>query len=330
MVFMNAYFCYLLDAMDISSLCVAFFMLGTAVDVGGTLIPSFRHHVMNYGSRGIPPKTAKSTSPADKNKGLLEYVGSIQVPHTWFTHYYIVSVASSIFWASQIITRGWLFRLLVSYSHLNTSESMSVNQVALAWTLMALQGGRRLYESLTLTKASESKMWIGLWGIGIAYYIVIGVSVWIEGIRKSPCTKSLSRKLIVKAVLNATENPLSAVELSKPSLKTFIAVPLFVLASGVQHDCHEHLAMLKKYTLPWHPHFQRIVCPHYTSECLIYIAIAVAAAPKGHLFNRTMLAGFCFVASNLAVTADSTRKWYIEKFGADQLKGRWRMLPYIY
>jgi 3-oxo-5-alpha-steroid 4-dehydrogenase 3 len=175
--------------MDISSLCVAFFLLGTAVDVGGTLIPSFRHHVMNYGSRGIPPKTVKSTSPTNKNKGLLEYVGSIQVPHTWFTHYYIVSVASSLFWASQIITRGWLFRLLVSYSHLNTSESMSVNQVALAWTLMALQGGRRLYESLTLTKPSESKMWIGLWGIGIAYYIFIGVSVWIEGIRKSPCNQ---------------------------------------------------------------------------------------------------------------------------------------------
>ncbi|PQE16092.1 3-oxo-5-alpha-steroid 4-dehydrogenase protein [Rutstroemia sp. NJR-2017a WRK4] len=191
---------------------------------------------------------------------------------------------------------------------------MSVNQVALAWTLMALQGGRRLYESLTLTKPSESKMWVGLWGIGIAYYIAIGVSVWIEGI----------------PVLNATENPLSALKFSKPSLKTFIAVPLFVLASGVQHDCHEHLARLKKYTLPWHPHFQRIVCPHYTSECLIYIAIAVAAAPKGHLFNRTMLAGLCFVTSNLAVTADSTRKWYIEKFGADQLKGRWRMVPFIY
>ncbi|KAM3070249.1 3-oxo-5-alpha-steroid 4-dehydrogenase [Clarireedia jacksonii] len=191
---------------------------------------------------------------------------------------------------------------------------MSINQIALAWTLMTLQGGRRLYESLTLTKPSSSKMWVGLWGIGIAYYIVIGVSIWIEG----------------TPALNATENPLSAVEFSKPSLKTFIAVPLFVLASGVQHDCHEHLAMLKKYTLPWHPHFQRIVCPHYTSECLIYIAIAVAAAPEGHLFNRTMLAGFCFVASNLAVTADSTRKWYVEKFGAEQLKGRWRMLPFIY
>jgi 3-oxo-5-alpha-steroid 4-dehydrogenase 3 len=37
-----------------------------------------------------------------------------------------------------------------------------------------------------------------------------------------------------------------------------------------------------------------------------------------------------FVISNLAVTADSTRRWYLEKFGPDQFKGRMRMLPYVY
>jgi 3-oxo-5-alpha-steroid 4-dehydrogenase 3 len=46
--------------------------------------------------------------------------------------------------------------------------------------------------------------------------------------------------------------------------------------------------------------------------------------------NRTVLAGLGFVVSNLAVTADSTMKWYVEKFGAEKLKGRWRMLPYVY
>jgi 3-oxo-5-alpha-steroid 4-dehydrogenase 3 len=54
------------------------------------------------------------------------------------------------------------------------------------------------------------------------------------------------------------------------------------------------------------------------------------AAPKGQIINRTVLAGIGFVASNLAVTADSTKKWYVEKFGTEQLEGRWRMVPYIY
>jgi len=107
-------------------------------------------------------------------------------------------------------------------------------------------------------------------------------------------------------------------------------MPLFLLASVVQYKCHKHLASLKKYTLPEHPFFQATVCPHYTSECLIYVAIAIAAAPGDRLLNRTVLAGLGFVVSNLGVTADSTRKWYVEKFGKEKLEGRWRMVPYVY
>ena len=122
----------------------------------------------------------------------------------------------------------------------------------------------------------------------------------------------------------------SLLEISRPSLKTVIAMPLFLLASSVQHECHKHLASLKKYTLPENRFFQFVICPHYTSECFIYVAIAIAAAPKGQIMNRTVLAGLGFVVSNLGVTADSTRKWYVEKFGEEKLKGRWRMVPYIY
>lgn len=170
--------------MDISTICKAFFILGTAVDIGGALIPSFRQHVMNYGSRAVAPIAPKDKSARTRATNLLEYIGSIQVPHAWFTHYYVVSVASSIFWAFQIIARGTAFKLLASYSQQDTAQSMSVNQVFLAWGFMAIQGSRRLYESSTFTKPSQSKMWVGLWAIGMAYYIFMGISVWIEGIGK--------------------------------------------------------------------------------------------------------------------------------------------------
>jgi 3-oxo-5-alpha-steroid 4-dehydrogenase 3 len=113
-------------------------------------------------------------------------------------------------------------------------------------------------------------------------------------------------------------------------MKTFIAVPIFILASGIQHDCHVYLASLKKYTLPDHKLFRAVICPHYTCECFIYLAIAIIAAPRGQALNSTVLSGIGFVVSNLAVTADSTRKWYVEKFGAEKLEGRWRMVPYLY
>jgi 3-oxo-5-alpha-steroid 4-dehydrogenase 3 len=63
---------------------------------------------------------------------------------------------------------------------------------------------------------------------------------------------------------------------------------------------------------------------------MIYLAIAIIAAPGDQLLNKTVLAGLGFVASNLAVTADSTRKWYVEKFGEKEVEGRWRMAPYLY
>ncbi len=63
---------------------------------------------------------------------------------------------------------------------------------------------------------------------------------------------------------------------------------------------------------------------------MIYLAIAIIAAPGDEFLNKTVLAGLSFVASNLAVTADSTRKWYVEKFGEKELEGRWRMVPYLY
>ncbi|KUJ21053.1 3-oxo-5-alpha-steroid 4-dehydrogenase-like protein [Mollisia scopiformis] len=296
--------------MDPSTICKLFFGLGTAVDLGGTLIPSFRESIMNYGSRGINTRPTNADDSKSRLKRIFEYIAAIQVPHTWFTHYYIVSVASSIFWAHQIYTHGPAFEYLVSHSK-HDPEGVTVNQIFMAWLFMALQGSRRLYESITLTKPSKSKMWVGLWLIGIAYYVFMGISVWIEGIE----------------ILNQSD---VEVKLSKPSVKTLLAAPLFLLASGVQHECHKHLASLKKYTLPQQRFFRYVVCPHYTSECLIYVAIAIVAAPKGYLLNRTVLAGLGFVVSNLGVTADSTKKWYVEKFGAENLAERWRMVPYVY
>lgn len=118
--------------------------------------------------------------------------------------------------------------------------------------------------------------------------------------------------------------------LSSPSIKTMIGIPLFLLASGIQYDCHAYLASLKKYTIPVHPAFQSIVCPHYTAECLIYIALAVVSAPQGLWFNRTMFAVFVFVFTNLAITASNTAEWYEEKFGADVVKSRWKIVPLIW
>lgn len=115
-----------------------------------------------------------------------------------------------------------------------------------------------------------------------------------------------------------------------PTLRTFLCVPLFLIASGLQHDCHHFLFSLKKYTLPDHPVFRGIACPHYGAECIIYLSLALLAAPPGQVINKTMLACLAFVAVNLGITAQTTKQWYMQRFGREKVQGRWLMIPYIY
>lgn len=140
---------------------------------------------MNYGARGIRTPDEKKEERTQKSPAsqVVEYLQEgLQVPRAWFTHYYVVSVASSIFWAVQIITNGRAFQFLAANADYHSGGTMTVNQVVLAWSFMAAQGLRRLYECLALEKPSQSRMWIGIWLLGILYYLVMGVSVWIEGI----------------------------------------------------------------------------------------------------------------------------------------------------
>ena len=109
-----------------------------------------------------------------------------------------------------------------------------------------------------------------------------------------------------------------------------MGILLFILASGVQHDCHAYLASLKKYTVPDHPVFHNLVCPHYFAETLVYLALSLVAAPPGYVFNRTILCAFLLVTVNLGVTADGTKRWYEQKFGPETVKGRWRMIPFVF
>jgi len=87
---------------------------------------------------------------------------------------------------------------------------------------------------------------------------------------------------------------------------------------------------LKKYSLPEHPAFQRLICPHYTAECAIYLALTLLAAPQGRLVNWTMGSGLLFVVVNLSVSSKLNREWYRQKFGEDAIKWRRNMIPGVF
>lgn len=245
----------------------------------------------------------------------LDLLATLQVRHGFFLHFYVVSVLSSVFWAFQLLSKGFAFQLVSGHVRsTNASSSMTVDQVALTWGLMTVQGIRRLYESSTLGESSTSKMWFTYWLLGMTFYLAFGVALWIEG---------------TPAIL-VSESVYSSITISAPSIKTMVGIPIFILASGIQHDCHTYLASLPKYTLPMHPIFQVMVCPHYLAECLIYLSLAIIGAPKGTVMNKTILSALLFVVTNLAVTASTTKDWYERKFGKTSIAGRWIMVPGLY
>ena len=134
---------------------------------------------------------------------------------------------------------------------------------------------------------------------------------------------------LVETILS-TNSMLDFFAFSAPSIRTITFLPIFMLASGVQNDCHRYLTSLPKYTLPIQPVFQHVVCPHYTAECLIYLSLSFLSAPQSSIVNPTMFSVFVFCVVNLGVTADITKKWSAERFGAEKVSGRWRMIPYIW
>ena len=71
-----------------------------------------------------------------------------------------------------------------------------MDQIVLVWSLMTVQGVRRLFESYFVTKHSESRMWFVHWYMGVAFYLAMGVAIWIEGASKcwSPYARCARRK----------------------------------------------------------------------------------------------------------------------------------------
>ncbi|KAF5022052.1 hypothetical protein F66182_5898 [Fusarium sp. NRRL 66182] len=235
--------------------CQSFFGLSTA---GVLLIQALprdvRSALTDYGARRPSDKLTgkemgKEEDQSSKSlgsflKNLAEYG---QVPHSWFLHFYIISVFFSGFWAWQYITGGSGMKTIAVLQDRSSGPSMSLEQVFVVWLFMALQGLRRLYESLYVFKQGSSPMWFVHWALGISYYVMIGLSVWVEG-----------------------------------------------------------------------------------SKCLVYLAIAWVAAPPGQLVNKTVSSAIMFAAVNLGATANGTKTWYADKFGADKVAGRWIMLPPVF
>jgi len=150
----------------ISGLRISFVATSASVLIARN-IPVLRRTFIPYG------KTRTGKQPTSNS--VLRNLADITVPKYWFWHYYLVSVSLSLFWVAQfaICTRGnrnCLFSWLAALD----------GRCCILWAMMAVQGGRRLYESVCVQKSSSAKMWIGHYVVGVVFYIAMSLTVFAE------------------------------------------------------------------------------------------------------------------------------------------------------
>ncbi|KAI9888828.1 MAG: hypothetical protein M1814_006231 [Vezdaea aestivalis] len=322
--------------LDLLNLIRAYYLLSAAAILLAASIPAFRASILPYGARSAPPATASNHPVATRSKTptkvhltdsnllvedepypWLRMLAGPKLPHRYFLHFYVLSVSAGVFWLLQFAIRGPILEHALEILGGPSPErpQMSIDTVLVAATLFLLHGSRRLYESLVHAKPSSSTISSAQYLLGMSFYAVTSIAIWAEG---GKALKDFGRLTLLDF------EPLNL------SVLQLLGMLLFILASGMQFDCHAYLASLEKYTLPKHPIFNTVVCPHYMAECVIYLSFAIIAAPTGRLLNQTLVATLIFVLVNLSVTAESTKAWYAKKFGPDSVKGKPRMIPFIF
>ncbi|KAF2183136.1 hypothetical protein K469DRAFT_690247 [Zopfia rhizophila CBS 207.26] len=311
-------------------------------------IPALRSRFLAYGSRATSPpdgnkqnpsiqRSARASPPSTQKRSIqalyqfLDYLTTFTVPHNYFTHFYVLSVLCSVFWGYHLwsISRLSIMNTFNYFFDVGMSTtdipSMTVGQTRLAWLLMLLQGVRRLLESCFFTSKSKSQMWIGHYILGLLFYLATNIAIWVEGVSNF--------EGFVPTCWNDEER-LTFEGMQAFQWKLAFLPPAILTAHVLQHIYHSYLYRLRTenatYRLPSHPLFPNLLCPHYTCEVAIYLFMALLTAPAGRLVNWTLASATVFVAVNLGVTANGTREWYIQRFGAEKVEGRSRMVPWMW
>jgi 3-oxo-5-alpha-steroid 4-dehydrogenase 3 len=268
-------------------------------------------------------------------------LADVTVPHSWFIHFYTLSIAACLFWLGQIGAQqpGHIFLLAYTKEPANPVPAV---QVIVAWLALLLLSIRRYLECQE-AEPSKSRMFFGHWIMGLLFYAVTSVAVWIEGDRKLllhnlgdvVADKDADTQTKLIRVLKQLLAILFADLPTRDRILVLTGLALFFLAASTQSNFHGYLKYMKQltkgeYTLPQHPLFDYTVTPHYAAECVEYLGLAMIVAPVGQVFNTTMLCCLVFVVVNLGVTADGTREWYKKKFGEEEIGGKARMIPFIW
>jgi hypothetical protein len=121
----------------------------------------------------------KTRQPTTSPKSILDRISGLTVPKAWFWHYYFLSVLLSISWGILSVhgLNGWIWLRIEGA------------RGWLVWGMLLVQGARRFYESLFILRASKTRMWIGHYLVGCAFYTAMSLAVIADPPRTTPANR---------------------------------------------------------------------------------------------------------------------------------------------
>ncbi|XP_075152579.1 polyprenal reductase-like [Haematobia irritans] len=298
--------------------------------IGLSFLMVFFGALMSFMETHLPPSVkqffryGKHAYNAKKKSAL---ISKLEVPKSWFSHFYIFALALSC-WSMWLVVRVTLFKKdlpryaeqFLDYVAGGEKRPVIIDSTTclVAMTLMCLQCSRRFYETnFVQIFSKKNKINIGHYIVGYLHYFgaILAVLANAEG--------------FVKGSLP------SEINLSKISLTQYFSIGLFLFSWWYQYQSNIILVNLRKdaktgrvatdkHLLPKGGFFELVSSPHMLFEIGLYIALLI-----GFLFESfTWWLVVIWVISNQVYNAICTQSWYKETF-KNYPKQRKAIIPFI-
>ncbi|CAG7828660.1 unnamed protein product [Allacma fusca] len=306
-----------------SGLTVLILILGTCTNYGDSYFPEWFLQIFRYGR-------------ANKASGKKWLIRTIEIPKSWFAHFYIYAVVLQglvlyeligVYTApspSQAASRSWLRQVLYFVGGFNRSLKVDSTTSLLASTLFFLHVLRRLYECWFVSVYSGNKMNVLHYMMAITHYTgcILSLLAHSVGFVGDPALPPVAPEVWTLSLDNL-------------NIFHYWGLFLFMYGSFEQYRAHRQYADLRKgkgnevatltHQIPRGGLFEKVSSPNYWAEIIIYASLCVIFA----FMNPTWNGVFIWVLCNQIVSGTMNHKWYQRTF-PDYPKSRKAIIPYLW
>jgi len=281
-------------------------------------LPELVSNLIKFGKL-LKPKQNDSNTKSKLN----QLIALIQVPKSYFIHFYIFAVIYHLIILLLLFTNCFsvhsdrhelidkLMTLIIGRNiYIEAENALKSRTSLILMTSLLIQYIRRLYENKFINIFSNSKINLIHYLAGFMFYISCGLA--------------LMDSLYINQINYSNVN----------HLWSYIAFLILILMSGLQFKTHLSLSKLRRgvdgqiksysHFIPTGGLFDYISCPHYLCEIIIYLCIYIISR-----FNNLWAVLLFWVVVNQTIAALLTHNWYRSSFGEKYPKWRKAVIPFI-